>query len=71
MVQIVVAGCDDVAAPPAFDPFIGIDFPTRMIKHRVDGHEHQHEKRHADMERQDEGEDGQEPGRRGGFVALL
>jgi len=51
-----VAGCYDVAAPPAFDPFVGIDF-----------HEHQHKERHANMERQDEGEDGEEPGRRGGF----
>ena len=58
-----MAGCDDVAAPPAFDPFVRIDFPACVIKHRVDGHEHKHKERHADVKRQDQGEDGEEPGR--------
>ena len=67
MVQIVVAGGYDVFTPPAFDPFVGIDFPARVIEHGVDGHEHQHEERHADMERDDERHDGEEPGRAGGL----
>ena len=61
MVQIVVAGRYDVAAPPAFDPCIGIDFPARVIEHGVDCHEHQHEERHADMQWQDKREYGEEP----------
>ena len=32
MMQIMVTGRDDVAAPPAFDPFIGIDFPACVIE---------------------------------------
>lgn len=56
-----MTGCDDVASPPAFDPFLGINFPTCVIKHGVDGHEHEHKKRHADMERQNERKDGEEP----------
>ena len=47
--KIVVTGRDDVATPPAFDPFIWIDLPPRMIKHGIDGHEHEHKERHADM----------------------
>ena len=67
MVQIVVAGGDDVAAPPAFDPFIRINFPSRVIEHGVDSHQHEHKERDTYMEREDEGEDGQEPSRTGGF----
>jgi len=58
-----VAGRDDVAAPPAFDPAVWINFPARVIKHGVDGHQHEDKQRYPDMERQDEGEDGQEPRR--------
>ena len=61
MMQIMVAGGYYVAAPPTFDPFVGVNFPARVIKHRVDGHEHEHKKRHADMERNEQRHDGEEP----------
>ena len=41
MVEVVMARCDDVFAPPAFDPPLGIDLPARVIEHRVNGHNHQ------------------------------
>ena len=33
MVEIVVAGSDDVPAPPPFDPAIRIDFPARLRRY--------------------------------------
>ena len=61
MVQIVVAGRDDVAAPPAFDPFIWIDLPACVIKYGINCHQHEHKERHSDMKRQDKREDREEP----------
>ena len=58
-----MTGCDDVAAPPTFDPFVGIDLPTCVIEHGINGHEHEHEERHTNMERQDKREDREQPGR--------
>ena len=40
VMEIVVAGCNDVTPPPAFDPALWIDFPARVIEHGVDGHNH-------------------------------
>ena len=62
-----MAGRYDVAAPPPFDPFIGIDLPACVVEDCVDRHEHEHEKRHADMERQDEREDREKPSGADGF----
>ena len=59
--QIVVAGGYDVAAPPAFDPFIWIDLPACVIKYGINCHQHEHKERHADMKRQDKREDREEP----------
>ena len=56
-----MAGGYYVAAPPTFDPFIWIDLPSRVIKDRINRHEHEHKERYADMERQDEREHGKEP----------
>ena len=50
MMEIVVTGRDDVATPPAFDPFVGINLPARVIKDGIYRHEHQHKERHADMQ---------------------
>ena len=61
VVQIVVAGRDDVAAPPAFDPFIWIDLPACVIKYGINCHQHEHKERHADMKRQDKREGREEP----------
>ena len=63
VVEIVVTGRDDVAAPPAFDPFIWIDLPACVIKYGINCHQHEHKERHADMERQDKREDREQPGR--------
>ena len=40
VVEIVVAGCNDVTPPPAFDPALWIDFPACVIEHGVNGHQH-------------------------------
>ena len=61
VVEIVVTGRDDVAAPPAFDPFIWIDLPACVIKYGINCHQHEHKERHADMKRQDKREDREEP----------
>ena len=67
MVEVVVAGCDDVAAPPTFDPFIGINFPTCMIEDGVDGHNHEERERSADMYRNEKRQYGEEPSGTYGF----
>jgi len=46
-VEVVVAGCDDVAAPPAFDPSLRIDFPACVIEHRVYRHNHEERERRS------------------------
>lgn len=63
MVQIVMAGRNYVTAPPALDPFIRIDFPSRVIKHGVDSHHHEQRKRNTYMERDEQRHDREEPSR--------
>ena len=40
VVQIVVAGRDNMAPPPAFDPTLRVNFPACMIKDGIDCHQH-------------------------------
>ena len=58
-----MAGRDNMAAPPAFHPFIRIDFPSRVIEHGVNRHQHQKEQRHPDMQGNKQSHDWQEPRR--------
>ena len=65
-----MAGGDDVAAPPSFDPTIRIDFPARMIEHGVDGHNHEQRQRRADMDRNKQRHHGEQPRRAHGLYRV-
>ena len=65
-----MAGRDDVPSPPSFDPLIGIDLPARVIEDGVDGHNHEEREGCADMYRNEERHDGEEPGRANGFYRV-
>ena len=70
MMQVVVAGCDDVTAPPPFHPFIRIDFPARVVEHGVYRHHHEQSERDADMQRNKQGHHGKQPRRADGLYRI-
>jgi len=65
--KIVVAGCDNMPTPPSFNPFIGIDLPARVIKDRINRHNHEERQSRADMDGDKERHDGEQPRRADGF----
>ena len=70
VVEIVMAGGNDVTTPPSFDPTIRIDFPARVIEHGVNRHNHEQRQRRADMDRYKERHDGEQPSRAHSFYRV-
>ena len=65
-----MAGCYDVISPPAFYPFIRIDFPARVIKDCINGHDHKERQGRADMDREKERQDREQPRRADGLYGV-
>ena len=70
VVEIVVAGCYNVAAPPAFHPSLWINLPARMIKDRINRHNHEKRESGPNMDGNEERHDREQPRRANGLYRV-